>query len=127
MYLHAVLTVIAAALVYLCVLFTPLPIASAQGRPIVGAPTPGESTGPAEMVIVGFRLPPDTVLPIQGTVDATVSNTVRIAGRVETLPVDNTTTRAILVGWEEGGAPGSRGGFKAFNPLANQALPVSPR
>jgi hypothetical protein len=131
LYLRVVLTVIAGALVYLCIVFTPLPAASAQGRRVVGAPTPGESTGPGEMVIVGFRLPPDEALPIQGKVsvagDVTVSNTVRVAGRVQTEPVDNTATRTVLVGWEENGQPQMPGRFARWNDGAKQALPVSPR
>jgi hypothetical protein len=59
-YLRGVLTVIAAALLYLCVLLTPLPAVSAQAGRVIGAPTPGVSTGPAEMVVVGWKVA-DTV------------------------------------------------------------------
>jgi hypothetical protein len=131
LYLRVVLTVIAGALIHLCIIFTPLPAASAQGRRVVGAPTPGESTGPAEMVIVGFRVPPDEALPIQGKVsvagDVTVGNTVRVAGRVQTEPVDNTATRTVLVGWEDSGQPHAPGRYAMWSERAKQALPVSPR
>jgi hypothetical protein len=131
LYLRMVLTVIAAALVYLCVIFTPLPTASAQAGRVVGAPRPGESTGPAEMVIVGWRLPPDAALPIRGNVtvsgDVTIKNTVRVSGRVESDQVPKTVTRAVLVGWEDAGSAASPGSFTPWNNFAKQALPVSPR
>lgn len=131
LYLRVVLTVIAGALLYLCVVVTPLPSLSAQGRRVVGAPTPGESTGPAEMVIVGWRLPPDVALPVQGTVtvsgDVTVRNTVRVAGRVEAEPAPNTAMRSVLVGWEDAGAPAANGRFVPWHEANKQALPVNPR
>ena len=50
-YTKCVLTVIAVALVYLCVIFTPLPHAHAQTSSI----RPGESSGPTEVVVVGWE------------------------------------------------------------------------
>src|SRR5688572_15589784 len=102
-YLRAVLTIIAAALVYLCAVFTPATVAFAQG-----ARTPGESTGPAEMVIVGWKLPPDAAFPVQlsGRVaDVRVTNEeLRIAGRVLTEQAPRTSTRVVLAGWEDRGS-----------------------
>jgi hypothetical protein len=117
-YLRGVLTVIAAALVYLCVVLTPLPTASAQepGR-VVGAPIPGVSTGPAEMVIVGWRVP--------DTIPVTVARgDVRVTGRVEAAPAPNTLYRTTLVGWEEGGRAAAPGPFRQFGGNSSAALPV---
>ena len=47
LYTRMVLTAIAAALLYLCIILTPLPVASAQT-----AQRPGMPTGPAEVVIL---------------------------------------------------------------------------
>ena len=50
-YLKSVLTVIAGALIYLCVILTPIPRASAQTPSI----RPGEPSGPTEVVVVGWQ------------------------------------------------------------------------
>jgi hypothetical protein len=118
LYLRAVLTVIAAALIYLCVLLTPLPVASAQVGQIVGAPTPGVSTGPAEMVIVGWRVPEIPVVVTRGE--------VRVTGRVQAEPVPNAIQRTTLIGWEERARPESPGAFRALEPQGD-ALPVMVR
>lgn len=113
-YLRSVLTVIAAALVYLCVIVTPWPVASAQTGQIVGAPTPGVSTGPAEVVIVGWKL--ETGLPVH------VGNEVRVTGQVMTSA--DSTTRVVITGWEDS-APGSpRGSFQPLSSNPVRALPV---
>jgi hypothetical protein len=114
-YLRAVLTVIAAALVYLCVILTPLPTASAQGQRVVGAPTPGVSTGPAEMVVVGWRVP---------EIPVTIANEVRVSGRVETTPASLTAQRTVLVGWEERARVGQMGTLRPLDPDGD-AIPVS--
>lgn len=125
-YLRAVLTVIAAALVYLCLVFTPMPSALAQG-----ARTPGEMTGPAETVIVGFRLAPDAALPVRvaGSVtvagDVRVSNDVRVSGRVQTEQVPRTSARVVLAGWENNGLATSPGTFVAWDSAQKRALPVT--
>jgi hypothetical protein len=130
-YLRAVLTVIAAALVYLCIALTPLPVALAQGTRVPGARTPGEPTGPAEVVIVGARLASDAALPVQivGRVNVTgdvrVINDVRVAGRVEALPVPQTSQRVVLVGWEDHGARESAGAFNQWDARQGRGLPVS--
>jgi hypothetical protein len=92
-YTKAVLTVIAAALIYLCVLLTPLPRASAQ------TPTlrPGEPSGPTEVVVVGWR--PGAREPMPVTIQQ--AQPLRIEGAVTT---ERSTTRVadrvVLVGWE---------------------------
>jgi hypothetical protein len=117
-YLRAVLTVIAAALVYLCVLLTPLPSASAQVGQIVGAPTPGVSTGPGEMVIVGWKVPEIPVIVTGGE--------VRVSGRVDAHQPANTVQRTTLVGWEERARANTPGAFRSLD-LQGEALPVSVR
>lgn len=130
-YLRAVLTVIAAALVYLCVVLTPVTGVSAQGR--VGTPVPGVPTGPAEMVIVGWRTPAGEAVPVQvvgGQVQ--VPNEVRVIGRVESVQPERAATRTVIVGYEEGAtespAPGrgyQPGQFRGLGPTSR--LPVDAR
>ena len=126
-YLRCVLTTIALALVYLCIVLTPLPIASAQG-----ARTPGESTGPAEMVIVGMRLGPADALPVYApnpiplTGDVKVSNEVRVTGRVQTEQAARTSSRVVIAGWEEKGSREAAGTYLPFEPLQGRALPTAP-
>ena len=125
-YLRSVLTVIALALVYLCLVLTPLPIAFAQG-----ARTPGESTGPGEMVIVGFRLAPDAALPVRATGpmpitgEVRVSNDVRVNGRVQTEQAPRTLARVVLAGWEERGARELAGAFESLDSSKGRALPTA--
>lgn len=132
-YLRGVLTVIAVALVYLCLIVTPLPAAFAQGARTPGARAPGESTGPAEMVIVGWRLAPDAALPVQipgrvsVTGDVRVSNDVRVTGRVQTEQAPRTTNRVVLAGWEESASASNPGRFQPWVEALNQALPVTSR
>ena len=125
-YLRGVLTVIACALVYLCIVLTPMPAAIAQG-----ARTPGEIVGPAEMVIVGWRVPPDASLPVQVvspvtvTGDVRVANDVRVSGRVETEQAPRTTTRVVVAGWEQGGAPTNPGAFSSWDVTKGRGMPVT--
>jgi hypothetical protein len=118
LYLRGVLTVIAAALVYLCVILTPLPSASAQVGQVVGAPVPGVSTGPAEMVIVGWNVPEIPVAVTRGE--------VRVTGRVQAEPLPDAVQRTTLVGWEERARPGAAGAFRGLEPQGD-ALPVAVR
>jgi hypothetical protein len=120
-YLRFVSTVIAAALVYLCLVLTPWPYVDAQT-----ARRPGDPTGPAEMVIVGWRLPNDAALPVQvrGRAEVAVANDVRVSGRVSTEPVPNTSARVVLAGWEDGAARELPGTFRTWNDGQRIALPV---
>lgn len=126
-YLRCVLTTIALALVYLCIVLTPLPIASAQG-----ARTPGESTGPAEMVIVGVRLGPAEAIPIYApdpiplTGDVKVTNEVRVTGRVQTEQAARTSSRVVIAGWEEKGSREVAGTYLPFEASLGRALPTAP-
>lgn len=93
-YTRVVLTVIAACLVYLCLVVsnvgTPLGAQQQTGTPPAGAQRPGLSTGPAEVVVVGWRISPDEVpLPVN------VTNTVT------TQPAAEGATRVVVAGWED--------------------------
>ncbi|MGH9174138.1 MAG: hypothetical protein ACRD1H_07255, partial [Vicinamibacterales bacterium] len=89
-----------------------------------------ESTGPAEVVIVGWRLASDAALPVQvsGRVagDVRVTNDeLRVSGRVVTEQAPRTSTRDVLSGWEEHGSPTAVGTFSAWNRPQGRALPVA--
>lgn len=126
-YLRGVLTVIAGALVYLCVVMTPWPSASAQ-TPMRGTRTPGESTGPAEVVIVGWNVMPDTGLPVSVIGGVTVANDVAVKGRVETIQVPGTFDRVVLAGWEPDGpaSPGTYTSWSNSRASRTRGLPVVP-
>lgn len=95
-YIKSVLTVIAGALIYLCVIVTPIPGVSAQTPSL----RPGESSGPTEVVVVGWR--PSGPDPVPVTIQQT--QPLRIEGTVTT---ERSTTRladrVVIVGWEAGG------------------------
>ena len=97
-YTKAVLTIIAAALVYLCIVMTPIPGVQAQT-----ARRPGDPTGPGEMVIVGWRAPKGETVPVSvfGSVSVTNTEPLRIAGQVTTERSAGAADRVVLVGWEE--------------------------
>jgi hypothetical protein len=118
-YTRAILTVIAAALVYLCVLQTPWPGVSAQT-----ALRPGESTGPAQVVVIGWTAP---AIPVQVSGTVPVTGEVRVTGNVRTRPEDNTTSRVVLVGWEDRASSGRTGTYEMFNARGEKAvgLPVT--
>ena len=120
-YLRFVFTVIAAALVYLCLVLTPWPSVAAQT-----ARRPGDPTGPAEMVIVGWRVPNDAAMPVQlrGRPEVTVANEVRVSGRVSTEPVPNTSTRVVLAGWEDASLRERPGTYRSWDDGQRVALPV---
>lgn len=134
-YTRALLSVIAGALVYLCIVLTAWPQAHAQStrRPgeIIGAP------GPAEVVVVGWR-PARTEhvavqvvesirLPVhvQGSVPLKVSGEMRVAGTVQT-EQSSRPDRVVLVGWEENAVGGSRGVPRMLTPDPNSRLVALP-
>jgi hypothetical protein len=94
-YIKTLLTVIAGALLYLCVVLTPIPAANAQ----TPSQRPGQSSGPTEVIVVGWRPGAREVIPV--TIQQT--EPVRIEGAVTT---ERSTTRVadrvLLVGWEPG-------------------------
>ncbi|HEX6162541.1 MAG TPA: hypothetical protein VFZ31_04190 [Vicinamibacterales bacterium] len=108
-YSKTMLTVIAAALVYLCVLMTPLPSAHAQGTRRAGEMI----TTPIEAVIVGWKssdpLPITSARPLP----------------VQTERSTGTADRVVIVGWEENAA---RDRTTALTPIISsrgQNLPVT--
>jgi hypothetical protein len=127
-YTKAVLTLIAFALVYLCVIVTPLPRAHAQTPSI----RPGEPSGPTEVVIVGWQsrdgaaaFPVSIGHPLQ----VTASQPLPIRGEVTTeRSSSRLADRVVLIGWEE---DASREKMTALEPLSDdnfrkgsRALPV---
>lgn len=126
-YIRVALTVIAAALVYLCIVLTPFPTASAQAGRVVGAPTPGVSTGPAEMVVVGWRVP-DTIPVSVARGEMRITNdTIRVTGRVQAEQPPDSAQRTVLIGWEEQATLTKAGGFAALGSTQARGLPVSVR
>ena len=97
-YTKLVLTVIAAALLYLCIVLTPLPAVHAQNTL-----RPGEPTGPVQAVIVGWRGAPGETIPVSTLqpVPVSIGDTVQIKGTVTTERSSGAADRVVLVGWEE--------------------------
>jgi hypothetical protein len=125
LYLRAVLTVIAIALVYLCVVLTPMPIAFAQTPRVVGGRTPGEYTGPAEVVVVDWRLPEGASLPVNVTRgDVRVINQVSVRGDVEVTQPANNPLRTVLIGHEEGASNTAPGRFTGISQPGGRGVPV---
>ena len=94
-YTKIMLTIIACALVYLCVVMTPSPIAHAQS-----SARPGEQTGPEQVVIVGTT----GAVPVSFPAPVPVVNgpqPFRINGSVTTERSGNVADRVVLVGWEQ--------------------------
>jgi len=89
-YGRVVLTVIAAALVYLCILLTPAAGVSAQAQ--AALLRPGEPTGPVEVVVVGWQAAESA--PVR------VTEPVQVAGRVETVRAGQAADRVVIAGWE---------------------------
>lgn len=95
-YTKTVLTLIAMALVYICIVLTPIPGVQAQT-----ARRPGDPTGPGEMVIVGWRAPEPVAIATPRPLPVNLVEPVRVAGKVTTEPADDKARRVVLVGWEE--------------------------
>lgn len=126
-YLRVVLTAIAAALIYLCVLLTPLPVASAQAGRVVGAPTPGVSTGPAEMVVVGWKVAQTLPVTVAGGEVRVTNESLRVSGTVQAEQAPNTATRTVVIGWEERGDAKAPGQFRELGDPKAGGMPVSVR
>lgn len=113
-YIRTVLAVIAAALIYLCVILTPLPPVSAQSPSRV----PGVSSGPTEVVIVGIgqhlASTNGLALPVSlaSPVEITASKPLAIAGAVTTERSSNRADRVVVVGWEEASARDRAGALR---------------
>ena len=100
-YTKIVLSLIACSLVYLCVVFTPLPSAFAQQATL----RPGEPSGPLEVVVVGWKplaglnsFPVSIVHPVQ----VTATQPLPIVGAVTTERSSSfLADRVVVVGWEQ--------------------------
>lgn len=121
-YTKAVLTLIATALVYICVVLTPLPGVQAQGTQ-----RPGEPTGPVQAVIVGWRGAPGETIPVSAAtpLPTTVNGLVEVRGQVKTEKTSDRADRVVVVGWEEGGSREGRN-VPVMKPItAIDSLPVN--
>jgi hypothetical protein len=115
-YLNGVLTVIAGALVYLCLIWTPWPGVAAQGQPALVRP--GDNVGPIPVLVVGWRAPEPVATAVQ--------NTVQVAGRVVTERSTTAADRVVLVGWEERADPQRSGNdFRPLDPSTARGLPTT--
>lgn len=116
-YVKGVLTVIALALVYLCVVVTAWPPVLAQAQPQPPLVRPGDITSPMPVVVVGWRAGPGDIVPVAVTnaVATSVQNTVQVEGRVTTERSTGAADRVVLVGWEERSEPARSS--KAFQPF----------
>ena len=115
LYTKAILTVIAGALLYLCVVFTPLPTVSAQ-RGL----RPGDDTGPAQVVVVGWRTSDRAPVQLAESIPLRISGDVQVNGLVQTEQAANRVSRVVLAGWEERGSASSPGSFSPFDPNAKR-------
>lgn len=125
-YTKIVLTLIACALGYLCVILTPLPPAHAQ----VPSRTPGEPSGPTEVIVVGWRTEGDATVPVRIThaVPVTSPQPLRVTGEVTTERSSSRplADRVVLVGWEDD-ASINRINQGRFVPLSDAATGPSRR
>jgi hypothetical protein len=110
-YTKTVLTFIACALAYICIVLTPMPSVAAQQQ---GSKRPGEPTGPAEVVIVGWKQ------------DAPMQIATTEPLRVITERSTGTADRVVLVGWEENAQRAREGTMRVINGQ-NPGFPVSMR
>jgi len=121
-YSKTVLTVIAAALVYLCIVMTAFPAVSAQQTAL----RPGEMTGPVQAVIVGWRAPEMIPVAVQRPVSIAPGETLHIVGNVTTERSSGAADRVVLAGWEYDSTPGKPGALRPFTQVKN-GLPVQPQ
>jgi hypothetical protein len=114
-YTRAVLTVIAGTLVYICIALTPMPSASAQR-----AARPGDDTGPARVVIVGWESNTRVPVPVQVVDSVTLKTTgeMRVTGTVQTEQTPRTIARVVLAGWEERGSAVTPGVYRSLDSQA---------
>jgi hypothetical protein len=114
-YTKVVLTLIACALVYLCIVFTPLPGAYAQ-QPTL---RPGEPSGPLEVLVVGWKpLAGLNAIPVSigHPVQVTASQPLPIAGTVTTeRSSSRLADRVVLVGWEENSSREAMGALQQLS------------
>ena len=108
-YTKLVLTVIAGALVYLCVVMTAFPAVQAQSTKRAGEML----NQPIEAVIVGWKT--EAALPIF----------TKEPLRVQTERSSGAADRVVIVGWEEGATRERERGFTPIMSSRGQNLPVT--
>jgi hypothetical protein len=111
-YTKTVLTIIACALVYICVAITPLPSVGAQV--VQSSRRPAESTGPAEVVIVGWKQNEPMQIATQEPL------------RVITERSSGAADRVVVVGYEENAQRERPTTLRTFG-VKNSGLPVTMR
>jgi hypothetical protein len=126
-YTKFVLTVIACTLLYLAIVFTPVPGAHAQ-QPTL---RPGEPSGPLEVLVVGWK-------PLAGlnAIPVSIGHPVQVTA-AQPLPVTGSVTtersssrladRVVLVGWEENATREKMAGLQPISddePSSGRAIPV---
>jgi len=122
-YIKTMLTVIAGALLYLCIVMTPLPRVNAQ----TPSRTPGVSSGPMEVIVVGYDAQSPMPVAVSGLVEVTAGNPLRITGQVTTAKSSERADRVILVGWEKRANRQNAGPLEMFSDAKSDvglALPV---
>ncbi len=89
-YTRVVLTVIAACLVYLCLVFSGvgIPLRAQEPAAPQGTVRPGMTSGPVEVVIVGWR-------------GAEAGIPVSVRNVVTTTPAADSAERVVIAGWED--------------------------
>ncbi len=121
-YTKTLLTVIAGTLLYIAAVVTPLPGVAAQQPSL----RPGESSGPTEVVIVGWR--PGGREPVPVTIQQ--SQPLRIEGNVNTeRSTSQLADRVVIAGWEQDGVRNAPRGFRALTEVSRLpvALPPPPQ
>ncbi len=116
-YTKVVLTMIAAALVYLCLVLTPLPALRAQMTQ-----RPGEGMGPVQVVVVGWRA--GEAVPVISGRPLQVAGTVQVTGPVATAPEER-ASRVVIAGYEMDATRENSRGFRPFSTAAG--LPTTAR
>jgi hypothetical protein len=120
-YTKIVLTIIAVALCYLCVVLTPFTTVSAQT-----ALRPGDPTGPGQVVIVGWHTSDVAPVAFQQPVRITATEPLRITGSVATERSTGAADRVVVVGWEENATRDHQSpSMRPFD--SQQGLPVRQR
>ena len=118
-YTKVVLTLIAAALVYLCIALTPPSVLSAQTTQ-----RPGEGMGPVQVVVIGWRAPAGQVMPVAINQPVQVAGVVQVKGQVVTEPAER-ASRVVIAGYE---MDANRENSSPFRPFSTGAgLPTTAR
>ena len=124
-YTKCLLTIIAGALLYLCIVLTPLPSLQAQAPPL----RPGQiSSEPLPVVITGWQAAGQAMpVTFQRPVPVSVNNEVRVI----TERASGVADRVVLVGWEQNATREKPALPQNFNnlraPIGTIGIPVAPQ